>query len=59
MTFSAEITMILKKMLRFIEAEIRDNDCDNFLDDCDVIAFVDDDEFDSILIICDRRKLVQ
>ena len=43
-------------MLRFIEAEIEDNDYNNFLDERDVIAFVDDDKFDSI--IRDRKKLI-
>ena len=49
--------MILKKMLRFIEAEIEDNDCDDFFDERDVVTFVDDDEFDSI--IHDRKKLTR
>ena len=44
-------------MLRSIEAEVEDNDCDDSLDKRDVITFVDDDEFDSI--IRDRRKLTR
>ena len=44
-------------MLRFIEAKIKDNDCDDSFDKRDVIAFVDDDEFDST--IRDHKKSIQ
>ena len=44
-------------MLRFIEAEIGDSDCDDSLDERDVVTFVDDDEFD--LITRDRKKLTR
>ena len=44
-------------MLRSIETKIEDNDCDDFFDERDVIAFVDDDEFNSI--IRDRKKLIR
>ena len=57
MTSSTEITVISEKMLRFIEAKVKDNDYDDFLNDRDIIAFVDDDEFDSITR--DRKKLTR
>ena len=57
MTFSTNVIMILEEVLRFIEAKIEDNDCDDSFDDRDVIAFVNDDEFDSV--IRDRKKLTR
>ena len=44
-------------MLRFIETDVENNDCNDSLDERDVIAFVDDDEFDSITR--DRKKLIR
>ena len=44
-------------MLQFIEVKIEDNNCDNFVNKRDVIASVDNNEFD--LITHDRKKLIQ
>ena len=59
MTSSANMTVIFEKMLRFIEAEIKDKNCDDFFNDRDVIAFVDDNEFDSISVTRDCKKLAR
>ena len=57
MIFSANVTVIFKKMLRFIESEIKNNDYNNSFNDRDIIAFVDDVEFNSI--IRGRKKLTR
>ena len=44
-------------MFRSIETKIKDNNCDDSFDDRDVIAFVDDDEFNSTTR--DRKKLIR
>ena len=57
MTFSTNVIVIFEEMLWFIEAEIKNNDCNDFLNDRDIIAFVNDDEF--ISVTHDRKKLIQ
>ena len=44
-------------MLRSIEVKVKNNNCDNFFDERDIIIFVDNDEFNSTTY--NRKKLIQ